>query len=233
MPPVLDISTFDPTRPLAMGRFNTVNGFALAIGESIRIVDDSKEPKERGEVTADVATRLWSGGTFVYADEARPTPVETPQQAAERLVEIDDLGGGWYLIRAPWLGEGEKVQGKEAADTRRAELVAAGQPTDTETDAATAAANAGGSGGSETGGAAGTDGGSGPTVEERVKSLVDGNTEKDLRDIIARLDEARAKADPPLPPLGAKSDNDKAELAGLIVGVDGDIATGGAGTTEA
>lgn len=120
-------STFDPTKPLVMKSFNTVGGFALAAGESVSIVE---EPKERGEITLATATRLF-GRTFVYADEARPTPVETPQEAAKRLVEVDELDGGWYLIRAPWLGEGEKVQGRDAADKRVAELIEAGQPIGT------------------------------------------------------------------------------------------------------
>lgn len=136
-------STFDPTKPLVMARFNTVGGFALAAGDPLTIVD---EPKERGEITLDTATRLF-GTTFVYADQARPTPVETPQQAAKRLIEVDDLEGGWHLIRAPWLGEGEKVQGREAADKRVAELIEAGQPTETaqtETGTETGTSDAGG-----------------------------------------------------------------------------------------
>lgn len=138
--------TFDPAKPLVMGRFNTVGGFALASGDPITIVPEGQEPKERGEVTLDTAARLFGSGTFVYAEDARPTPVETPQQAAERLVEVDELDGGWYLIRAPWLGEGEKVQGREAADARRAELVAAGQPTTDSSDTGGTTGDQGGDG---------------------------------------------------------------------------------------
>lgn len=215
-----DPTKFDPTKPLAMGRFNTVGGHALTPGDPITITPDGQEPKERGEVTAETALRLWAGGTFVYAEDARPTPVESPQDAARRLLAVDDLGGGHYLIRLPWLpGGSEKVRGQEAVDTRSAELIEAGQPADFDPAAIAAAtpADAGGTGGTENGG------GEGPSVEDRVAALVDGNTEKALRDRIAQLNEARAAAEPPLEALVARSDHDKAELARLIVGVDGDL----------
>lgn len=227
--PLLDPASFDESKPLVMGRFNTVNGHALAPGEPITI---SEDPKERGEVTRDTAVRLWSGGTFIYAADARPTPVESPQDAARRLLVMHDLDGGWYLISGPWLGEGEKVQGKDAADKRFAELIEAGQPADFD-PAAIAAANAtaGGTGGDGTDSAGGDGGKPKPSTEDRVTALVDGNTEKQLRDRIDAIDQARAAQDPPLPPLGAKRDHDKADLAGLIVAADGDLdpaATGGA-----
>jgi hypothetical protein len=127
--PALDPKNFDPTQPIVMARNNTVGGHALRAGEALTIVD-ADEPEGRGEVTLDQATTLWARGTFVYLTDVRPTPVESPQDAARRLIEVDELGGGWYLIRAPWLPEGEKVQGAEATETRKAELIAAGQPTD-------------------------------------------------------------------------------------------------------
>lgn len=65
--------------------------------------------------------------------------------------------------------------------------------------------------------------------EDRIAALVDGNSEKQLRDRIAAIDEARAAADPPLDPLGAKSDHNKADLAKLIVDVDGDLEPAEAG----
>lgn len=123
-----DPRSFDPNRPLVMAGFNTINGFAMTAGERITIAD---EPTERGEVTLDTAARLWSGGKFVYQEEARPTPVESPQDAARRLVTVEDLGGGWYLVLAPWLEQGEKIQGEEAANKRRDELIEGGQPIDT------------------------------------------------------------------------------------------------------
>ncbi len=43
-------------------------------------------------------------------------------------VEIEEQGGGWYEITAPWLTEAEKVQGREAAETRQREIHDAGAP---------------------------------------------------------------------------------------------------------
>lgn len=41
---------------------------------------------------------------------------------------IEEVGGGWFAVSAPWLDEPEKVQGREAAEARQAELHAAGAP---------------------------------------------------------------------------------------------------------
>lgn len=41
---------------------------------------------------------------------------------------VEEAGGGWYHITAPWLDEPEKVQGREAAEARQLELHAAGAP---------------------------------------------------------------------------------------------------------
>lgn len=41
---------------------------------------------------------------------------------------IEESGGGWYQITAPWLDEPEKVQGREAASARQLEIHSAGAP---------------------------------------------------------------------------------------------------------
>jgi hypothetical protein len=69
--------------------------------------------------------------------------------------------------------------------------------------------------------------GGAPSIDDRIAALVDGNTEQQLRDKIATIDEARAAADPPLEPLGAKSSDTKADLAKLIVEANGDLEAGG------
>lgn len=43
-------------------------------------------------------------------------------------VEVEEAGGGWYAISAPWLDEPEKVQGREAAEVRQREIHDAGEP---------------------------------------------------------------------------------------------------------
>lgn len=207
----LDPRLFDPAKPLRMGRFNTVNGHPLTPGANITIVEG--EPKAAGEVTLDQATRLWSGRTFVYAEDARPTPVESPQDAAKRLIEVEPLDGGKFLLRAPWLDEAETYDTEAAANERRAALIEAGQPTGS---APAAADTAGGQPGQ---GDQASDG----TKEDRIKALVDGNTEAQLRDQIDKLNEAREAADPPQPAIEAKGDHNKTDLARLIVEVDGDV----------
>lgn len=43
--------------------------------------------------------------------------------------EVEEVGGGWYAISAPWLDEPEKIQGREAAEARQREIHDAGAPT--------------------------------------------------------------------------------------------------------
>jgi hypothetical protein len=209
----LDPRLFDPAKPLRMGRFNTVNGHPLTPGANITIVEG--EPKAAGEVTLDQATRLWSGRTFVYAEDARPTPVESPQDAAKRLIELEPLDGGKFLLRAPWLAEAETYDTEAAANERRDALIEAGQPVGSPPAAADAPGGQQGEGDQDDG-----------TTDDRIKALVDANTEVQLRDKIDALNEAREAADPPLAPIEAKGDHNKSDLARLIVEVDGDVETG-------
>lgn len=41
---------------------------------------------------------------------------------------IEEVGGGWFAISAPWLDEPEKVQGRDAAEARQLEIHSAGAP---------------------------------------------------------------------------------------------------------
>ncbi len=43
-------------------------------------------------------------------------------------VEVEEIGGGWYQITAPWLAEPEKVQGRDDAEKRQREIHAEGEP---------------------------------------------------------------------------------------------------------
>lgn len=45
-------------------------------------------------------------------------------------VDIEEAGGDWYAISAPWMAEPEKVQGREAAEARQREIHDAGAPAD-------------------------------------------------------------------------------------------------------
>lgn len=75
------MSDFDPNRPLTMAVFKTVDGFPVTAGTPLIIVE---EPSKSGEVTEAMANRLWARGWAVYADDFRPTPVETEEQAKAR-----------------------------------------------------------------------------------------------------------------------------------------------------
>lgn len=76
------MSDFDPARKLTMARFKTVLGHGLQAGTPLAIV---KEPTARGEVDEAMARRLHKSGIAVYAEDFRPTPVETKEQEAARL----------------------------------------------------------------------------------------------------------------------------------------------------
>lgn len=47
---------------------------------------------------------------------------------------VEEVGGGWFAVTAPWLAEPEKVQGRDAAEARQRELHAAGAPAANEGD---------------------------------------------------------------------------------------------------
>lgn len=76
------MSDFDPDRRLVMQAFKTVLGHSLPVGTPLAIV---QEPSAPGEVDQAMAKRLWAGRNAVYAEDYRPTPVETPQQEATRM----------------------------------------------------------------------------------------------------------------------------------------------------
>lgn len=115
--------SLDLTRPLAVARFGTIRGHERNVGDPITVTE---EPEAAGEVTAEEAGFLHDAGYVTYADRITPTPVETPRQAAERTVEMEPLTNSWYMIRAPWLEQGVKVQGIDKAGTRQAEIIEEG-----------------------------------------------------------------------------------------------------------
>lgn len=115
---------FDPTRQLAMTRGARLNGHDLGRLAPVRVVE---EPTDRpGEIDEPLGRRLWASGALDYADEIVATEVEDPRTGVAALVEIDEVGGGWFYVRAPWLTEAVKVQGREAADKERADLIEQG-----------------------------------------------------------------------------------------------------------
>lgn len=80
------MSDFDPKRQLVMASFRTVLGHNLNRGARLSIVE---KPEAAGEVDLAMAQRLHGGGIAVYAEDFRPTPVETPDQAAARQAAVN------------------------------------------------------------------------------------------------------------------------------------------------
>lgn len=77
------MSNFDPTRALVMAKFKTVNGHSLPAGTPLTIV---AEPEGRAQIDEAMAKRLFAGGIAIYADDFRPTPVESKEAEAARLL---------------------------------------------------------------------------------------------------------------------------------------------------
>lgn len=112
---------FDPKRRLVMASFKTVFGHNLPAGHTLTIVD---EPSAKGEVDKAMATRLFNSRNAVYAEDARPTPVETPEQEKARLAlealrdggtdGTDDLVPTADLLKWP---EADSETGAKAGDT--------------------------------------------------------------------------------------------------------------------
>jgi hypothetical protein len=90
------MSKLDYDRKLVMTKFKTVLGHNLTAGTPLVITD---KPIEAGQIDRDMADRLFGGGLAVYAEDFHPTPVETAEQEAARL-----LRGG---TASPDLTEGE------------------------------------------------------------------------------------------------------------------------------
>lgn len=119
------MSKFDPDKPLVMAKPQTIYIHRMATGDPLTIVDE-ETPDERGAVTADLAERLWATGFAVYADDFRPTPVESPEEHARRVVILEPLSNGYYVITAPWLPKSLKVRGQAKAEAAHAALIEAG-----------------------------------------------------------------------------------------------------------
>lgn len=97
------MSKFDPTSQLIMAVFKTVDGFDVPQGTPLFIVET---PAKTGEVTEAMARLLWNRKIAVYADDYRPTPVETEEQthareAAEALAAAEPVVVGDEVTTEP------------------------------------------------------------------------------------------------------------------------------------
>lgn len=109
-----------------------------------RYIDNAPEVKPEEQVTVNDK----GGGNYEITAPwlTEPEKVKGKDNAAKRADEIRTAGpplgfmeggsevtveggeGGWHTISAPWLDEPEKVQGREAAESRQREIHAAGEP---------------------------------------------------------------------------------------------------------
>lgn len=109
---------FKAEEPLVATRQLTVLGVELQRGSDI--------PQD---LDLGIRRRLWQTTRAVYKKDFTPTPVESAEDEAARLVTMEGpLPGGYYHINAPWMAEPEKVRGKVPAERRRDEIVAYGDP---------------------------------------------------------------------------------------------------------
>jgi hypothetical protein len=118
-------SQFDSSRPLVATRFFPAHDMDFQPGQAVNLTPLGDE-RQDGTLETDTALRLWLVGYIDYESNYLPTPAETAEEEAARVVVLEELGGGWYLITTPWGPEGERIQGKDAAEKRRAELIAKG-----------------------------------------------------------------------------------------------------------
>lgn len=112
---------FDPNLTLIMARQAPLYEHEMMPGDILNIVEERGDSP--GDVTLDMAIRLWVSGWANYA-AGQGGGAEPPQPISP--VQIEGGAAGWYMITAPWLPEGERVRGKEAAERRRDEIEAKG-----------------------------------------------------------------------------------------------------------
>lgn len=135
---IRDPRSFDAAKPVVAAQFFTAHEHEFTVGTAITIVEkeDGDEEFGPGELTLDETLHLWNGGRVDYAEDARPTPVETPEREAERLqaeaareavagpttFEIREAGSnGVYEVTGPGI-EPYKIRGKAAAEAAIARL---------------------------------------------------------------------------------------------------------------
>lgn len=88
---IKDPRSFDAALPAVAAMFFVAHDQEFTVGTPITIVPDDHEKFGPGELTLDETLHLWTGGRVDYADNARPTPVETPEQEAARLTHESAL----------------------------------------------------------------------------------------------------------------------------------------------
>lgn len=112
---------FNPKLTLVMARQVPLYEHEMQPGDELTIMDE--RGTDPGDVTLDMAIRLWVSGFANYADD-QALDADFVHQGSP--VRIEGGAAGWYMITAPWMPEGERVRGKDAAEKRRDEIEAKG-----------------------------------------------------------------------------------------------------------
>lgn len=122
-------AAFDPSRTLVARRQQTVHGFDIQPGKPF-----PKDEEGNCLVPEGTLRRLWVTYYADYAEDHKPTPVEGDGPSPEPVPEVtvNHAGGAMFEVKAPWASEPERVKGREAAETRAAELTAEGPPPEDE-----------------------------------------------------------------------------------------------------
>lgn len=108
---------FDADTQLVARRAMLVDGKELNRGDPIPM-----------SIPANTRMRLWMSARAVYEKDFRPTPQVGDAENPGPEVTITHEGGPWYVVKASWLEEGERIKGKAAAEARKEELEAEGPP---------------------------------------------------------------------------------------------------------
>jgi hypothetical protein len=112
-------ATFDPSISYVTAAGGRYADHDLAAGYPVKVTD---EPTRPAEFTPAQMEQLVAGGKLVPVGTVRPTPVERPEDAVERLADLEPMEDDKFLIRAPWLDEAETVTGAEKAQARLVEV---------------------------------------------------------------------------------------------------------------
>lgn len=94
------MSEFDPARSLIIAKFKTVGGHPLPVGTALSI---TAAPEKPGEIDAAMARRLFASGIAVYAEDYHPTPIESVEAEAARIIaeaaDLDEAAGDQIEIQ--------------------------------------------------------------------------------------------------------------------------------------
>jgi hypothetical protein len=113
----------------AKARVEELRAEAIAKSAAAPVLDDDGNPIDPPQGDAnDPAAEIDGADPAQDQDSENAGDQDQASEASGALVSVEETGGGWYAIKAPWLAEPIKVRGEEAANKRAAEIAAEGAP---------------------------------------------------------------------------------------------------------